>query len=97
MPNTKRKKNVGRTNAVATQPEMDGTYLLKLVLYLIVGSFWLKLTIGGGHFPLPFGLFIGLYVAHKERVQVDRKIEFALLLVAMLVGFFAPYGVYITM
>ena len=98
MANTKTKKTVSRARAVTSQQELDGTYLLKLVLYLVVGSFWLKLTIGSGsHIPIPFGLFIGLLFARQERLQVDRKIEYAVLLAAMLIGYFAPFGVYISM
>jgi hypothetical protein len=96
MTNTKKKKITARVQVATSQQELDGTYFLKLVLYLIIGSFWLKLTVNKGHVPIPFGLLIGLYFAHKDKVQIDRKIEFAILLAAMLIGFFAPYGIYVT-
>jgi hypothetical protein len=97
MAKTKRKKAAPVSRAAVSQQELDGTYFLKLVLYLIVGSFWLKITAGSAHIPLPFGLIIGLYFAHNEKLPIDRKIEFAVLLVAMLVGYFAPFGIYINM
>jgi hypothetical protein len=96
MANTKRrKKSVAVARAATLPQELDGTYFLKLVLYLIIGSFWLKMTIGNGHLPIPFGLLVGLYFARNEKLQIDRKIEYALLLAAMLVGYFAPFGIYL--
>jgi hypothetical protein len=80
----------------AAPQDVDGPYLLKLVLYVIVGTGWLKMTSAGGtHIPIPIGLVIGILFARQERFQVDKKIEYAVLLVAMLVGYFAPYGLYI--
>ncbi|HLZ14620.1 MAG TPA: hypothetical protein VKQ34_01365 [Candidatus Saccharimonadales bacterium] len=77
--------------------ELDGVYLLKLALYVILGSLWVKLSHGNSmNIPLPVGLFIGLLFASHEHFQLDRKIEYAILLVAMLVGYFAPYGLYIS-
>ena len=77
--------------------ELDGVFLLKLVLYLILGSMWIKVyqndTPG---LPIPIGLLIGLFFTRHEHFQIDRKIEYAVLLVAMLVGYLAPYGLYIS-
>ncbi|HSX34518.1 MAG TPA: hypothetical protein VLF62_02640 [Candidatus Saccharimonadales bacterium] len=80
----------------STAADMDGVYLLKLLLYVLLGSVWIKL----GHdnqlnLPLPVGLFTGLLFSSHEHFRIDRKIEYAVLLVAMLVGYFAPYGLYI--
>lgn len=77
--------------------ELDGVYLLKLALYVILGSLWVKLSHGNSlNLPLPVGLVAGLLFASHEHFQIDRKIEYAVLLVAMLVGYFAPYGLYIS-
>ncbi|HKU18461.1 MAG TPA: hypothetical protein VJP80_04260 [Candidatus Saccharimonadales bacterium] len=77
--------------------ELDGVYLLKLALYVILGSLWIKLSHGADmNIPLPVGLIVGLLFASHEHFQLDRKIEYAILLVAMLVGYFAPYGLYIS-
>ena len=77
--------------------ELDGVYLLKLALYVILGSLWVKLSHGSSlNIPLPIGLVIGLLFASHEHFQIDRKIEYAILLIAMLVGYFAPYGLYIS-
>jgi hypothetical protein len=57
---------------------------------------WVKITHGNTlQIPLPFGLLVGLIFATHEHFQIDRKIEFAVLVVAMLVGYLAPYGLYI--
>ncbi len=78
------------------QQELDSVYLLKLLLYVLLGSMWLKITAGNNlHIPIPIGLIIGLLFTAHEHFQIDRKIEYAVLLVAMLFGYFAPYGLYI--
>lgn len=74
----------------------EGIYLLKMVLYLLIGSLWLKIGDGATmHIPLPIGLAVGLFFTTHEHFRLDRKIEYAVLLVAMLFGYFAPYGLYI--
>lgn len=80
-------------------PELkDGGYFLKLVLYLILGSLWLKVSDGQSwQVPIPVGLIFGLVLTTHEHFKIDRKIEYAVLLVAALVGFWAPIiGLYIT-
>jgi len=96
MPKTKSKKRAARTKDVAnTALSFDGVYLLKLVLYLLVGSLWVKVTSAGHvNIPIPIGLLIGLIFTTHEHFQIDRKIEYAVLIIAMLFGFFAPYGLY---
>jgi len=76
--------------------ELDGVYLLKLLLYVLLGTLWLKVSNGNSiSVGLPIGFIIGLAFASHEHFQIDRKIEYAVLLVAMLFGYFAPYGLYI--
>lgn len=78
--------------------ETDSAYLLKLVLYVIVGAQWLFIKDGAGaQIPLPIGLVVGAGFAMHEHFQIDRKIEYAVLLVAMLVGFFSQVGLYISL
>jgi hypothetical protein len=78
--------------------ELDSVYLLKLVLYLIIGAQWIRLQNVNGttQIPIPIGLIIGVLFASHDHFRIDRKIEFALLLVAMFVGFWTQVGVYIT-
>jgi hypothetical protein len=86
-----------RKTKARTTDRFDGVYLLKLALYVILGSMWIKAsngdTIGIG---LPAGFMIGLLFATHEHFRIDRKIEYAVLFVALLVGYFAPYGLYIS-
>jgi hypothetical protein len=79
--------------------DLDGVYLLKLAFYVILGSLWLKITKDGSTFtvPIPVGLIIGLLFSTHEHFQVDRKIEYAVLVVAALFGFVAPYGLFINL
>jgi hypothetical protein len=86
MPKIKTKKT--------STAELDGVYVLKLLLYLLLGSLWLKI---GTHVSIgvPVGFILGLIFTSHEHFRIDRKIEYAVLLVAMLVGYFAPYGLYI--
>lgn len=88
MAKTKKKKNESQ--------ELDGVFLLKLALYVILGSMWVKMSHGSSvNVALPVGLAVGLLFASHEHFRIDRKIEYAVLLVAMLVGYFVPYGLYV--
>jgi len=78
--------------------EPDSVYFLKLVLYVMAGSFWLRLSspIQIGDFAvnaLPIGLAVGLLLASHEHFQLDRKIEYAVLLIATIASFFLPSGI----
>lgn len=72
--------------------ESDGVYLLKLVLYLILGAQWIRITKSGTQIPIPYGFIVGLLFAAHDHFQIDRKIEYALLLAAMFIGFWLPVG-----
>jgi hypothetical protein len=77
--------------------EPDGVYLLKLVLYVLLGSLWLKihradLTTG---VPIPVGLIAGLLFTSHEHFRIDRKVEYAVLVLAALIGLIAPYGLFL--
>jgi uncharacterized transporter YbjL len=73
--------------------ELDSVYLLKLVLYMVVGAQWLKIeTKSGGQIPIPVGALIGVLFAAHEHFKIDRKIEYAVLLIAMFIGFWVPVG-----
>ena len=91
-----RTKRQSQRRAAAPAETFDGVYLLKMVLYLLIGSLWLKIDAGGTGLPLPIGLAIGLIFTMHEHFRIDRKIEYAVLLVAMLFGYFAPYGIYVS-
>lgn len=91
---TKSRKTKTDTN------ESDGAYFLKLVLYIVLGSLWIKFAvpIEIGAFMvsgLPFGLFLGLICASHDHFQVDRKIEYAILILMTILTYFLPAGIVI--
>lgn len=79
--------------------ESDGTYFLKLVLCIILGSLWIKfkapLMIAGLPFNgLPLGMLFGLIVVSRfEKFQYDRKIWYAILILVTIVSYFLPAGI----
>lgn len=79
--------------------EKDSVYFLKLVLYVILGSIWLKfaspLALGDSFMlkGLPVGFLAGLIFAAHDHFQVDRKIEYAILTVMTVVSLFLPVGI----
>ncbi|HMS23479.1 MAG TPA: hypothetical protein PKB09_01585 [Candidatus Saccharibacteria bacterium] len=78
--------------------ETDDAYFLKLVLFMILGSMWLKVSDGQSwQVPLPVGLVFGIMLARHDHFRIDRKIEYAVLLIAAFIGFWAPIGIYINL
>jgi len=78
--------------------EADSTYVLKLVLYVVLASFWLKfahpLQIGAFALSgLPLGLILGIIFASHDHFQIDRKIEYAILAIMTIITFFLPAGI----
>jgi hypothetical protein len=77
--------------------ELDSVFMFKLVLYLILGSIWIKITRNDNiQIPIPIGLIVGIIFTAHEHFKIDRKIEYAVMLIAMLIGFWAPFGLYVT-
>ena len=78
--------------------ETDSAYFLKLVLYVVLGTFWLKFAdpIQVGAFLIngfPLGLLLGIIFASHDHFQVDRKIEYAILIVMTVLSYFLPAGI----
>ncbi|MCA9344252.1 hypothetical protein KC946_00285 [Candidatus Saccharibacteria bacterium] len=103
MPKTKTKSKRKSTKTKTSkskykrQPaELDSVYILKLTVYLILSSQWIHFTTtagsGGMNFSLPLGAVLGLLLATHDRFKIDRKIEYAVILIAMLIGFWLPTG-----
>jgi hypothetical protein len=87
-----------KKSAKQSADELDSVYFLKLFLYLILGTQWLWLVRpDGGELPIPVGLLFGLMFALHDHFRIDRKIEFAVLLVSMLVGYMAGIGIFISL
>lgn len=81
-----------------TTNESDSAYFLKLVLYVLLGSFWLRfstpieigiVTLNG----FPLGLMLGLLFASHDHFRIDRKIEYAILIIMTIITFFLPAGI----
>lgn len=75
--------------------ERDSIYFLKLAIYAILGLTWIHFStpIQLGNFTLfgvPAGFVVGLIIASHDHFQVDRKIEYAILLMATIIGFAIP-------
>lgn len=83
----------------AQQPvQKDSVYFLKLVLYIIAGAMWLRFqqpieVLGLSISALPVGLVIGLLFIRHEKLQIDRKIEYAVLLIATVVSTIVGTGI----
>ncbi len=80
--------------------ETDSAFLLKIVMYVILASVWIKFLepIDLGVIALngiPVGLLIGLIVARQDRFQIDRKIEYVVLIVMTIITYFVPAGIVI--
>lgn len=78
--------------------ESDGTYLLKLVVCVLLGMFWLRFsnTITWGPVvisALPVGCLLGLILVNRlEKFQSDRKIWYAVLIIVTIVSYFFATG-----
>ncbi len=77
----------------STGVEADSVYFLKLLLYFTVGTIWLKID---GRTVFPVGLVLGIIFSMHEHFRIDRKIEYAVLLVAALLGL-AGFGIFLAL
>lgn len=79
--------------------ESDGEYLLKLIVCVLLGSFWIKfsepiLWLGMSFFAIPVGLALGLLIVSQfEKFQSDRKIWYAVLIIVGVISYFVPAGI----
>ena len=68
---------------MAAKKELDSVYFLKILLYLVLGCIWISFD---GRRLLPAGLLLGLVAVQHEKLQIDRKVEYAILLVGAVLG-----------
>ena len=73
-----------------TKKEPDSVYFLKALLFFILGTIWLQLN---GHTVLPLGLVLGIIFAQHDHFNIDRKIEYVILIIAALLGLIG-HGIY---
>ena len=98
---TQKRPTVKKTTtkqSVALREQTDSAYILKLVLYVILGATWLQFAIPLqiGSFTLtafPIGLIVGFIFAAHDYFQVDRKIEYAILIMMTVLTYFVPAGI----
>jgi len=66
--------------------ESDFAFLVKAALYLLLGTVWVA---WGGHRWLPAGVIVGFGLSKIEVLRINRKIEYALLVVGALFGLYS--------
>jgi hypothetical protein len=71
--------------------EADSTYFLKVLIYFVLGTIWVKYN---GYLVFPAGAVLGAIIAQKDHFAIDRKIEYVVLLVAAVVGLIG-WGLYL--
>lgn len=73
--------------------ESNSTYFLKIVLFFILGTIWIRFSPGDNvGIGVPVGLLIGIVFANHDHFQIDQKIEFAILFVAAVLSYVFPIG-----
>lgn len=77
---------------------MDSVFILKMLLYLILGMQWLWLVDSNGAvtIALPVGPVLGLFFARHDQFQTDRRLEYVVLLVSGAVSLMVGAGLYWT-
>lgn len=72
----------------------DSLFILKAVIYFIVGSNWLWISRNDNlKFFLPLGLILGILMARHEHFVIDRKIEYVILIFAAIIGYVLTFGI----
>lgn len=101
------KKSTPRTKATASARisdrliETDGTYFLKLVVFVLLGTFWLRFEtpvtwLGFPLYAVPLGALVGFILVRQfEKMQSDRKIWYAILIVITIACYYTPTGIII--
>ena len=82
-------KKLNKRVGINPTTEPDSVYFLKLLLFFILGLIWFQYQ---GKTILPAGLILGLIFASHDHFKIDKKIEYAVLLVASLMGL-AGFGI----
>jgi hypothetical protein len=78
---------------VKAKAESSSVYFLKIVLFFILGTIWIRFDEGrSGGFALPIGFLVGILFARHEHFQIDQKIEYAVLFIAGILSYILPLG-----
>ncbi len=63
--------------------ESDFAFLVKAAVYLLLGLTWIAIS---NHRLIPIGVILGFLFSKVDVFRIDRKIEYALLVVGALLG-----------
>lgn len=74
---------MSKSNKKTVATESDNAYFLKILIYFTLGMLWVKYD---GYMVLPLGLILGIIIAQHDHFAIDRKIEYAILVVAGILG-----------
>lgn len=66
-----------------TSLETDGAYLLKVLLYLVVGLIWVQYE---RQSVFPLGLVVGFLFTRHEHFKLDRRMEYVILIFASIIA-----------
>ena len=94
------KKRNRLVRKLVPENESDSTYFLKLVLYIILGSLWIKflnpIQLGSFVFNgFPIGLVLGVFFVSHDNFQINRKIGYAIMIIMTILTYFLPAGIVI--
>lgn len=88
-----------KRKSIKKQPvEKDSVFFMKLVFYFLLGAMWVRLVGFGSDdvtISIPLGFIIGLFFARHEHFTIDRKLEYVVLFMAMVLSFYLPVGILI--
>ena len=96
-----RNRATASSQAPAVALEADSTYFLKLVIVVLLGTFWLKLKIpltwqGLTLVAFPLGMVAGLIgIRLLEKNTFDRKIWYAVIIIVSIICYFGAAGIVI--
>lgn len=85
-----------KSKARTSTGELDAIYILKLTILLILSSTWVHIGLGSGNTRTsswPLGAVVAIALAMHDRFKIDRKIEYALILLAMFAGYWLSPGI----
>ncbi len=93
---TKKVSTKNKSKVQRPRVESDSAFFLKLTVFLILGSQWIYIdNLPDWQIPIPVGLILGLVFATHDHFQIDRKIEYVVLVMATFISFWLPIGLVI--
>ena len=80
------------SSAKSVAKETDSVYFLKILVYFVLGSIWIKYH---GVVVFPAGLVLGLALSSHDHFAIDRKVEYAVLIISALLTLATGYVVFV--